>query len=131
MKFYVDASLSVWYCQLLSAYDQGRNEYEFLPHKFGSNCPDVTWLTGISGENPIPYVLCGDGRILKNREENAALKGARVHFILIQKWQKLPWRKCAVKVIACWDDLCRQCESKSVPTVFMVRENGKVETYSL
>ena len=71
--------------------------------------------------DPKPIVIGGDGRILKNKAERAALRQADLSFIyLTSGWTNLEWPVFAWKIIKVWPDVVRNVETARMPTVYEV-----------
>jgi hypothetical protein len=73
VSFFTDENISPRVAQLLEVFDP-ENEVRAHKDSFAKGTPDTQWLQQISTWTPKPVVVCGDGRILRNRAELAILK---------------------------------------------------------
>jgi hypothetical protein len=127
MIFFTDECFMYKANRLVEAFDR-ENEIRPLLDHFDRGTPDVKWIPAIAAWNPKPVVVCGDGRILKNRVERQVLKEAGLTFIcLASGWTNLPWPTFAWKIIKVWPAIV-VCGTAIKPTVFEVSPNTlKVE----
>lgn len=126
MNFFLDENLSNRYGPLLSAFDR-KNTIECHHEAFDAGIPDADWLTVLGKRDNKPAIICGDGRILSNPAELAALKGAELTFVCLRPgWTTMNWNDQAWKIIRCWPDIVKYVENARLPSVFDVAVNGKV-----
>jgi hypothetical protein len=71
--FFADENISSQVVRLLEAFDR---ENEVRAHKayFSQGTADTIWIPEVAGWTPKPVILGGDGRILRNPAELAALR---------------------------------------------------------
>ena len=86
MIFFTDECFMYKANKLVEAFDR-ENEIRPLLDHFERGTPDITWIPAISVWNPKPVVICGDGRILKNKVERQVLKEAGLNFICLASGQ--------------------------------------------
>ena len=128
MIFLADENFIVHAVRLLEVFDQ-ENEIRHLTDHFSKGTPDTTWLNSVARWDPKPTVIGGDGRIIRNRVERAALRTADLSFIyLASGWTNLEWAVFAWKIVKVWPDIVRNVETARRPTVFEVKPGSlKVE----
>ena len=121
MIFVADENFTVLGVRLLEAFDQ-QNEIRHLTDSFPKGTPDTTWIPSVSERDPKPTIIGGDGRILRNKAERAALRKADLSFIyLTSGWTNLEWPVFAWKIVKVWPDVVRNVETTRRPTVYEVR----------
>lgn len=105
---------------MLEHFDR-QNEIRELEACFPKGTPDIQWIPEVASWDPQPTVVCGDGRILKNRAELAALRDANLMFVyLASGWTNLAWADFAWKIVKVWPDIVRNVEKTRKPTIFEV-----------
>jgi len=88
---------------------------------FDAGTPDAEWISGLASWDPKPVVVGGDGRILRNKVELAALKRAQLTFVYLSKgWTNLPWGDIAWKIVKVWPTITSSVVRIRKPTVFEV-----------
>ena len=120
MIFVADENFTVLGVRLLEAFDP-QNEIRHLTNSFPKGTPDTTWIPSLGERDPKPIIIGGDGRILKNKAECAALRQADLSFVyLTSGWTNLEWSVFAWKIIKVWPDVVRNVETAMRPTVYEV-----------
>ena len=113
--------------QLLSAFDRTYTITPLTDH-FARSTPDVDWMRGLSTWDPAPAVLCGDGRILRNRVERTVLKEADLMFVyLASGWTNIPWPVQAWKIIKVWPDIIKEVSRSRDPSLIEITVKLKVD----
>ena len=127
MIFFTDENIAEPASDLLRVFDRGNEIRKFLEH-FPRGTPDVDWLTEIKAWSPKPFIVCADGRILKNAVERAALKSSGCTFIyLASGWTNIAWDTYAWKVIRYWPEV-RACAQKTeAPAIIELSTSGHVQ----
>ena len=86
MRFFFDRNMSKY---LAEAIDKLDRENEIKHHdddpRFNIRTPDIEWITTLSKDDPPWIILSGDGSILTNNAELAALKEAILTFFCMSK----------------------------------------------
>lgn len=119
MIFFTDECFMYKANRLVEAFDR-ENEIRPLLDHFERGTPDVVWIPTIAKWTPKPVVICGDGRILKNKVERQVLKEAGLTFICLSSgWTNLEWPVFAWKIIKVWPRIV-VCGTAIKPTVFEV-----------
>src|SRR5207244_1659287 len=71
--------------------------------RFTKTTPDVEWTRAIGAEDPPWAVVSGDGRILKNKHELAAVRATRLRFFcLSSQWMHMPIHEQAWRFMKVW-----------------------------
>jgi len=120
MTFFTDECFIYKANALLEAFDR---EHQIIPllDRFEAGTPDTDWLPSIARWSPKPVIICGDARILKNQVERAALKEAKLMFVLLASgWTQTPWHTYAWKIIKVWPRIVEVTSKTLRPTVFEV-----------
>lgn len=119
MIFFTDECFMYHANALVEAFDR-KNEIRPLQDHFPRGTPDIEWISTVSQWTPKPAVVCGDGRILKNKVERQVLKEAGLTFICLQSgWTNMPWPEFAWKIIFAWPAIAI-CATAIQPTIFEV-----------
>ena len=119
MNFFTDECFMYKANALLEAFDR-ENQIIPLIDRFEPGTPDVVWIPAIATWNPKPIVVCGDGRILRNKVERQVLREAGLTFVcLASGWTNLEWHVFAWKIIKVWPTICDVARNLR-PTVFEV-----------
>lgn len=72
----------------------------------GRNSTDLEWIQFLRNSNEVWIFISGDGRILKNAAEKAALRSAGLHgFILSKAYQKTPLNQVVGTLIWKWPEI--------------------------
>ncbi len=83
-------------------------------------------------DNETTVVVCGDGRILKNKVEKQVLKESNLMFVYLARgWTTLEWPVFAWKIVKVWPDIVRNVEQAHYSMLFEVAVGGlKVQSIS-
>ena len=74
----------------------------------GRHSADIEWIEHLRSQREVWIFISGDGRVLKNSAERAALRGAGLHgFILAPAYQKTPMHQVAATLVWKWPDIER------------------------
>ena len=132
MIFLMDENISPHAARMLGHFDR-KNEIRALEDHFEKGTPDVVWLTEVATWDSKPVIVGGDGRILKNPAERAALRSADLMFVyLASGWTKLPWEEQAWKIVKVWPAIVQNVVKTRHPTVFEVSVRSlKVDRFKL
>ena len=91
MIFLTDENISFRAARMLEHFDSD-NRIRALEDHFPNGTKDPVWLAELGTWSPKPVVICGDGCILKNQAEAAALRDAALMFVyLAPGWTNLHW----------------------------------------
>ena len=130
MKFFMDRNLPQQLARLIEAFDR-KSEVRHLDDEFDDQTPDTDWIAAIGKRDPVPVVICGDGRILRNPAEAQALRDARLTFFLMAEgWSGLKWEERAWKMIKVWPSIAANASPRR-PTIYRVTVQLKVEQFGL
>lgn len=120
MIFFTDECFMYKANALLEAFDRN-NEIRALLDHFERGTPDTVWISKIAQWAPKPVVVCGDGRILRNKVERKVLRDAELTFVcLASGWTNLSWDVFAWKIIKVWPAIVQSAGAVIRPTVFEV-----------
>ena len=113
--------------RILNLFDK-RNTIDWLPDLFGRGAKDLEWIPEAAKIDPKPVIVGGDGRILKNRVECAALKTSAMSFVyLASGWTGLSWNERVPKMVKAWPAIVSECSLLRRPAVLGVSVgSGKV-----
>ena len=74
--------------------------------KGGRSARDIDWIEHLQASREVWIFISGDGRVLKNPAERAALRTAGLHgFILAKAYQKTPMNQVAATLIWKWPEI--------------------------
>jgi len=131
MKFFMDRNLPQQLARLIEVFDQSCEIRHLDDSEFADTTADVDWLRTVGSWTPKPAILCGDGRILKNRAEAQALRDAGLTFFyLAEGWVNLPWAEQVWKMIKVWPSIVADARPRR-PTVYRITVQLKVERFCL
>ncbi|WP_287994870.1 hypothetical protein, partial [Acidiphilium sp.] len=72
----------------------------------GRHSADLEWIAHLRADNGVWIFVTGDGRVLKNKAERQALRGAGLHgFLLPPAYQKTPLHQVAAQLVLNWPDI--------------------------
>jgi hypothetical protein len=84
----------------------------------GRHSPDLEWIKLLRMAPELWIFISGDGRILKNQAERAAVRSAGLHgFILAPAYQKTPLHQVASTIVLRWPDMLHLTEIVSAPSM--------------
>lgn len=89
---------------------------------------DPDWIADLAKRTPKPFVVGGDGAILRRPAEAIALReGALTYFVLVDRFANLGIYQQASTFFKAWPEILKHAGAARVPTVFDITVNGKVE----
>ncbi|MBX9738211.1 MAG: hypothetical protein K2X32_14925 [Phycisphaerales bacterium] len=119
MQFFIDRNVPEKLARMLGHYDRAHT-IVYHDDLFERTTPDTQWLTMIARRDPVPVVVSGDGRILRNPAELQVLRGLPITFFLFAEgWLHLKWREHAWKAVKIWPEVV-SAANPPYPTVFRV-----------
>jgi hypothetical protein len=84
----------------------------------GRHTADIDWINFLRNDLKIWMFISGDGRILKNPAERAALRSAGLHgFVLAPAYQRTPLNQVAGTLIWRWPELLQVTELLTAPSM--------------
>jgi PIN like domain len=115
MRFFFDRNISHHLARMLAGY-AGRYDDEVRAHdddpRFELNTPDEVWLKALGQDDPPWVVVCGDGAILNNPAERAALEEANLTFVCFApSWIKMRFDDQAWRLIKEWNKIAAKVRS--------------------
>lgn len=99
----------------------GHNAYHMkdapgLPN--GRHSTDLEWIKYLQGHQDHWIFITGDGRVLKNPAERAALRSAGLHgFVLAPAYQKMPLNQAAALLLWKWPEIEAMIELVAAPSM--------------
>ena len=69
---------------MLASFDR-KNDIKAHEDCFEKGTADTEWILEVATWEPKPIIVCGDGRILKNRSEQTALRNANLMFVYLAR----------------------------------------------
>jgi hypothetical protein len=87
----------------------------------GRHSADIEWISHLRQQPDDWIFISGDGRILKNPAERAALRSAGLHgFILAPAYQKTPMHQVAAMLIWKWPEILQVTALLAAPSMHLV-----------
>lgn len=131
MIFFTDENISKNAAYMLTIFER--------KHKIRAHCdyfepgtPDPEWLKVLASwnESETTVVVCGDGRILRNKVQKRILKECGLMFVyLAPGWTTIEWEDFAWKIIKVWPNIVKNVEEATYPMVFEVTVGSlKIQT---
>lgn len=126
MKVFFDNCLAPVYAETLNAFigHFGHSAYHIasiaeLPN--GRKSKDVEWIEFLRQSGDVWIFITGDGRVMKNPAERAALRSAGLHgFVMAPAYQKTPFNQVAAALIWRWPELVKATELFAPPSMFEI-----------
>lgn len=119
MVFFLDRNLPEALARMLGNYDR-KHTVIWLDDKFDKSATDPEWLMTVAKWDPVPVVVSGDGRILKNPAERRVLRGLPLTcFFFAPGWFDFKWHDFAWKAIKVWPEIVRSAQPRH-PSIFRV-----------
>ena len=98
----------------------------------GRNSTDLAWISLLRRSSERWIFITGDGRVLKNPAERAALRSAGLHgFVLAPAYQKTPLHQTAAVLVWKWPELLQVTELLEAPTMNEIPVNRQTRLRSL
>ncbi len=121
MRFFFDRNMSPRLARMVDIYER---DHSVIHHdddgRFIPTTTDIDWIQVLADDRPPWIVLSGDGRILKNRVEAAALNEAKLTFFCMTKtWSHMEIHEYVWKFIKIWPEIV-QLAKVSTPRIFEV-----------
>ncbi|UJW75380.1 hypothetical protein [Rhizobium sp. SL42] len=87
----------------------------------GRSSPDIEWISLLKQAPERWMFISGDGRVLRNPAERAALRSAGLHgFILAPAYQRSPLHLVAATLVQRWPDMLNLTDIVSAPSMHEV-----------
>jgi hypothetical protein len=104
MTFFFDRCTSPRIARMVNAFEAVHTtRHHDDDARFIKTTSDIERITAIGGEEPPWAVVSGDGRILRNRHELAALRATRLRFFcLSSQWMRMPIYEQAWRFMKVW-----------------------------
>lgn len=89
--------------------------------KNGRHSADIEWIRHLQSSNTPWIFVSGDGRILKNAAERAALRSAGLHgFVLAPAYQKSPLNQVAATIVWKWPEIEAVTKLVAAPSMHQI-----------
>lgn len=123
MKVFFDNCLAPVFAQTLNAFIEpgGHSAHHIsaiadLPN--GRKSKDAEWIDFLRQSKEVWIFITGDGRVMKNPAERAALRTAGLHgFVLTPAYQKTPFHQVAALLVWRWPELVNVTSLLAAPTM--------------
>lgn len=122
MRFFFDRNMAATLARMIDAMDREHDVVSYYDDdRFTPTTSDVEWIKVLAAGDPPWIVVSGDGRILKNKVELAALKEAKLTFFcLSSQWMHMNfYREQAWKFVKAWPAIVENAKGSS-PRIFEV-----------
>lgn len=102
--------------------------------KNGRHSTDIEWISFLRDSSEVWIFVTGDGKVLKNSAERAALKSAGLHgFVLAPAYQKTPSNQVVASIIWKWPEIVQITQLLSAPSMHQlpIGRNTKLKQLSV
>jgi hypothetical protein len=130
VKFFFDANFPGGLARAVREVVVNRS-IEIITHDlwFPDGTRDVKWIPDVASRDPKPFVIGGDGAILRRPSEAIALRESGLtYFLLSRTFPQLDIYEQASKFFKCLPNILAEAERIRTPTIFEITVNGKVES---
>jgi hypothetical protein len=113
--------MSIYLARMIGIYERG---HTVVHHddvgRFHPTTTDIEWIRSLAADDPPWIILSGDGRILRNKSERAALEEARLTFFCMAKaWAHMSIHEYTWKFTKIWPEIVKLSEG-TTPRIFEV-----------
>lgn len=129
MRFFFDANFPAGLARAVKEVTANR-KVEIVTHDewFPEGTKDPKWIADVSGRDPKPFVVGGDGAILRRPAEAIALRESGLtYFILVDRFANLGIYQQASTFFKAWSEVLKEAGAIRTPSIFEITVNGKVE----
>jgi PIN like domain len=128
MRFFFDRNMSAKLARMVDIYERDHQVRHLDDDsRFCTTTTDIEWIKVLGQDEPPWVAVSGDGRILRNKTEAAALKEAKLTFFCMAKtWTHMGIHEYAWRFLKIWPDIVENAKV-ATPRIFNVA--GKVEIY--
>ncbi|MCG8512388.1 MAG: hypothetical protein MI741_24485 [Rhodospirillales bacterium] len=110
MIFLADENIPEHGARLLDRFDL-INSVGWIPDYYHRGVADEVWIPGLAAWDEKPVIVCGDGRILRNKAQCSQLRTANLMFVHLAKgWTNIGWNDFAWKIIKAWPSVVTAVE---------------------
>lgn len=89
--------------------------------KGGRHATDLDWISYLQAHPESWIFITGDGRVLKNPAERAALRSAGLHgFVLAPSYQKTPLNQVAATIVWKWPEIEAVTKLVAAPSMHQI-----------
>jgi hypothetical protein len=121
MRFFFDRNIAAQLARMVDVLEREHTARSYYDDdRFTETTADVDWIKILAADDPPWIVISGDGNILKNKTEIAALKEARlIFFCLSRQWMHMKIYEQAWKFIKVWHEIIETAKG-STPRIYEV-----------
>jgi hypothetical protein len=121
MRFFFDRNMPPQLARMVDALEREHTaRFHDDDPRFTPTTTDIEWIRALGSDDPPWVIISGDGMILKNKAELAALKEAKLTFFCLSKqWRHMKIYEQAWKFIKVWPDIVENAKG-STPRIFEV-----------
>ncbi len=104
MRFFFDRNMSPRLARMIGIYERDSTVVHHDDDgRFSPTTTDVEWIKTLAADDPPWIALSGDGRILRNKVELAALNEAKLTFFCMSKaWSHMDFHEYSWKFVKIW-----------------------------
>ncbi len=115
MRFFCDRNVPPRLARMVDVFDNQNTIRAYNDDdRFDETTADVEWIRVLSADNPAWIIISGDGRILKNKIELAALKESKLSFFCLAKqWMGMKIHDQAWRFVKVWPDIVENAKGES------------------
>ncbi|MBV8664169.1 MAG: hypothetical protein JO107_13825 [Hyphomicrobiales bacterium] len=126
MRVVFDENLPPALAKALQALFVDDHEIVHMRERFGASVKDVEWISRLSAEGRW-VVISGDGRIARNRAEQAAFRNSRlIGFFFAPALNRSKVTKQMQRLLALWDDIENIAKLVAGGAMYELPISGKV-----
>jgi len=122
MRFFCDRNVPPQLARMVDVFDRQNTIRAYNDDdRFSETTADVEWIRVLATDGDPPWIIIsGDGRILKNQIELAALKDSQLSFFCLAKpWMTMKIQDQAWRFVKVWPDIVENAKGSN-PKIFEV-----------
>jgi len=114
--------MSVYLARMIDAFERDHTiRHHDEDPRFTPTTADTEWISIFGGDDPPWIIISGDGRILRNKSELAALREAKLTFFCMSKqWMHMSKHEYAWKLLRVWPEIVENARLATSPMLFEV-----------
>ena len=112
MRFFFDRCISIRIARMVSGFESNHTvRHHDDDTRFGPTTQDTEWIEALANDGLSWIIVSGDGRILKNKVERAALEQTQLPFFCMAKaWMNMKIHEYAWKFMKVWPEIVEHAE---------------------
>lgn len=131
MRFFLDNNIPPPFLDVLrslSSHEHREDVIEHLRRFFKESDEDTYWLAELKKLGDDWIIVCGDKRITRSPQEQAAwLAAGLTTFFLWKGWMHLSLWDMASRLVRTWPEIRKAAAKAKAGTGFKVKPDGKIE----